>query len=402
MNPSLICVATVTDVVDNRFLVHFDNWDDTYDYWWVPGGSWHLPCPSSTSPACCPAEPWWHRGTGSAGGQTFALWGSARALQVMRSPQDSCHHLLWARPGTCLGGGTFCAAETEGCVCAHGQGSGPGGEVTWLRLVKAREQDQGPELLLALGLQPSDLLFARGCSSLAAARQPPAPLGSPAEQQLLSLLCPPGSCAQQEQPGCWGGHGLAPCSHQRVSAPWAALLQGLHPEHAHALLPPGCSASALALALAGPWLPRSLRLQQKSDFCRGSAGGADLGGGARGRPDAHSLCCLAVISCLSLPPVRAWLSLLGVTPAAHTSTQWDGVRSMANPSHLPKVSQRAGGHSLHWHVPVGQSPRVAWGAWGHRPHGSCLSACTGSFLQQDHIQQSLNCQGWKRPQSSGH
>uniref|UniRef100_A0A3B4AMD6 Lethal(3)malignant brain tumor-like protein 1 n=1 Tax=Periophthalmus magnuspinnatus TaxID=409849 RepID=A0A3B4AMD6_9GOBI len=33
MNPSLICVATVTDVVDQRFLVHFDNWDDTYDYW---------------------------------------------------------------------------------------------------------------------------------------------------------------------------------------------------------------------------------------------------------------------------------------------------------------------------------------------------------------------------------
>uniref|UniRef100_A0A3B1JMC9 Lethal(3)malignant brain tumor-like protein 1 n=1 Tax=Astyanax mexicanus TaxID=7994 RepID=A0A3B1JMC9_ASTMX len=33
MNPSLICVATVTDLVGNRFLVHFDNWDDTYDYW---------------------------------------------------------------------------------------------------------------------------------------------------------------------------------------------------------------------------------------------------------------------------------------------------------------------------------------------------------------------------------
>uniref|UniRef100_A0A3Q2VFX4 Lethal(3)malignant brain tumor-like protein 1 n=1 Tax=Haplochromis burtoni TaxID=8153 RepID=A0A3Q2VFX4_HAPBU len=32
MNPSLICVATITDVVDDRFLVHFDNWDDTYDY----------------------------------------------------------------------------------------------------------------------------------------------------------------------------------------------------------------------------------------------------------------------------------------------------------------------------------------------------------------------------------
>uniref|UniRef100_A0AAY4DX65 SAM domain-containing protein n=1 Tax=Denticeps clupeoides TaxID=299321 RepID=A0AAY4DX65_9TELE len=32
-NPSLICVATVTDMVDNRFLVHFDNWDESYDYW---------------------------------------------------------------------------------------------------------------------------------------------------------------------------------------------------------------------------------------------------------------------------------------------------------------------------------------------------------------------------------
>lgn len=32
-NPSLICVASVTDIIDNRFLVHFDDWDDTYDYW---------------------------------------------------------------------------------------------------------------------------------------------------------------------------------------------------------------------------------------------------------------------------------------------------------------------------------------------------------------------------------
>ena len=43
MNPSLVCVASVTDVVGSRFLVHFDNWDDTYDYWlWegpgFPGG----------------------------------------------------------------------------------------------------------------------------------------------------------------------------------------------------------------------------------------------------------------------------------------------------------------------------------------------------------------------------
>ncbi|XP_019375839.1 PREDICTED: lethal(3)malignant brain tumor-like protein 3 isoform X1 [Gavialis gangeticus] len=32
-NPTYICVASVTDMVDNRFLVHFDNWDESYDYW---------------------------------------------------------------------------------------------------------------------------------------------------------------------------------------------------------------------------------------------------------------------------------------------------------------------------------------------------------------------------------
>ncbi|KAG9356029.1 hypothetical protein JZ751_000873 [Albula glossodonta] len=32
-NPCLVCVASVADVIDDRFLVHFDNWDDTYDYW---------------------------------------------------------------------------------------------------------------------------------------------------------------------------------------------------------------------------------------------------------------------------------------------------------------------------------------------------------------------------------
>ncbi|KAJ8373216.1 hypothetical protein AAFF_G00267080 [Aldrovandia affinis] len=32
-NPSLICVASIAAAVDNRLLIHFDNWDDTYDYW---------------------------------------------------------------------------------------------------------------------------------------------------------------------------------------------------------------------------------------------------------------------------------------------------------------------------------------------------------------------------------
>uniref|UniRef100_A0A8B7TYT2 Lethal(3)malignant brain tumor-like protein 4 n=1 Tax=Castor canadensis TaxID=51338 RepID=A0A8B7TYT2_CASCN len=32
-NPSLVCVATIADIVEDRLRVHFDNWDDSYDYW---------------------------------------------------------------------------------------------------------------------------------------------------------------------------------------------------------------------------------------------------------------------------------------------------------------------------------------------------------------------------------
>ncbi|NWI09276.1 LMBL3 protein, partial [Crypturellus soui] len=32
-NPSLMCVATVMDMLENRLLIHFDNWDESYDYW---------------------------------------------------------------------------------------------------------------------------------------------------------------------------------------------------------------------------------------------------------------------------------------------------------------------------------------------------------------------------------
>ncbi|XP_060529402.1 lethal(3)malignant brain tumor-like protein 4 isoform X2 [Cylas formicarius] len=35
-NTSLVCVATVRDMMDNRILVHFDGWDDIYDYWADP------------------------------------------------------------------------------------------------------------------------------------------------------------------------------------------------------------------------------------------------------------------------------------------------------------------------------------------------------------------------------
>lgn len=29
----MVCVATITDALDNRFLIHFDGWEDIYDYW---------------------------------------------------------------------------------------------------------------------------------------------------------------------------------------------------------------------------------------------------------------------------------------------------------------------------------------------------------------------------------
>eukprot|EP00794_Sanderia_malayensis_P011085 gene11085-12253_t len=32
-NPDLTCVASITNVIGEYFLVHFDEWDDTYDYW---------------------------------------------------------------------------------------------------------------------------------------------------------------------------------------------------------------------------------------------------------------------------------------------------------------------------------------------------------------------------------
>ncbi|GAB1287159.1 Lethal(3)malignant brain tumor-like protein 1 [Apodemus speciosus] len=43
MNPSLVCVASVTDVVGSRFLVHFDDWGDTYDYWCDPSSPYIHP-----------------------------------------------------------------------------------------------------------------------------------------------------------------------------------------------------------------------------------------------------------------------------------------------------------------------------------------------------------------------
>ena len=32
-NSSLICVASVSDTMGDKVLVHFDGWEDNYDYW---------------------------------------------------------------------------------------------------------------------------------------------------------------------------------------------------------------------------------------------------------------------------------------------------------------------------------------------------------------------------------
>lgn len=38
-NVSLICVATVTNVLEGRVLIHFDGWELDYDYWVEEPGS---------------------------------------------------------------------------------------------------------------------------------------------------------------------------------------------------------------------------------------------------------------------------------------------------------------------------------------------------------------------------
>ena len=36
MNTALTCVATVSDVLGDRILIHFDGWEEDYDYWCDP------------------------------------------------------------------------------------------------------------------------------------------------------------------------------------------------------------------------------------------------------------------------------------------------------------------------------------------------------------------------------
>ncbi|CAB3381180.1 Hypothetical predicted protein [Cloeon dipterum] len=42
-NHELVCVATVRDILGGRILIHFDSWDDTYDYWVDPSSTFIHP-----------------------------------------------------------------------------------------------------------------------------------------------------------------------------------------------------------------------------------------------------------------------------------------------------------------------------------------------------------------------
>ena len=36
LNPSLVAVATISDIREGQLLIHFDGWTDKYDYWCQP------------------------------------------------------------------------------------------------------------------------------------------------------------------------------------------------------------------------------------------------------------------------------------------------------------------------------------------------------------------------------
>ena len=42
-NMALTCVATVVDVLGDRILIHFDGWEEAYDYWCDPSSPYIHP-----------------------------------------------------------------------------------------------------------------------------------------------------------------------------------------------------------------------------------------------------------------------------------------------------------------------------------------------------------------------
>lgn len=62
-NTMLTCVATVADILCSWILVHFDGWEDTYDYWcamsspYVHPVGWCIENNKTLSPPC--GRWWW-------------------------------------------------------------------------------------------------------------------------------------------------------------------------------------------------------------------------------------------------------------------------------------------------------------------------------------------------------
>lgn len=94
------------------------------------------------------------------------------------------------------------------------------------------------------------------------------------------------------------------------------------------------------------------------------------------------------------PYVRVWVCFLGVTPAVHTSTQLDGVRSMANPSHLLKVSQWPGNAAFAGTFPWGQASQGGMGSLGAQtPWPLLVSDEAVSFSRATAREVAWSCQG---------
>ena len=36
MYPTLVCVATIADISNGELLIHFDDWEQKFDYWCAP------------------------------------------------------------------------------------------------------------------------------------------------------------------------------------------------------------------------------------------------------------------------------------------------------------------------------------------------------------------------------
>ena len=66
-NMALTCVATTVDVLGDRVLIHFDGWEDSYDYWCDPSSPYIHPvgwCQENGKPLSPPNGTFFKKCTG--------------------------------------------------------------------------------------------------------------------------------------------------------------------------------------------------------------------------------------------------------------------------------------------------------------------------------------------------